>query len=237
MKVKRKIEEARALFAELLGSFFLTFVAIASAVVVATHPETGNIVKTAAPGLIVMALVYSIGSVSGAHINPVITVAFALRRAFPWQRVPAYIVAQIIGAITAAISVRLLFGSAAYDASLLSHINTPQALGMEILLTMILVTIVIGTATGNKIVGSNAGIAVGGTISLCIMLGETVSGPSMNPALSLGQLLIAGNLSHYWIFVVGPLIGAALAVTFNYISHGKSTEHEQATANGTQSLR
>jgi aquaporin Z len=227
------IQEARALVAECIGTFALTFTA-ASATVITTisHHEMDYVAKVTAPGLMVMAMIYTFGNVSGAHINPAVTLAFALRRAFSLLRVPGYILMQLLGAVVAALILHCLFGSVEHVGATLPHYGILQSVGMEIILTMFLVTVIIGTATGSKVVGPNAGIAVGGTIMLCGMIGSPVSGASMNPALSFGPSLVAGKLTTYRIYLISPMIGSLLAVLFSYMTHGKSTDHEQEAASG-----
>jgi aquaporin Z len=226
-------DELRSLFAEICGTFALTFVGVgAAAIALSAGSEIDFTARVAAPALMVMALVYSLGEISGMHINPVVTLAFAIRTALPWRRVPGYIVAQLAGAIIAAITLQYVLHGAEHLGAPLPHVDALHAVVMEAILTFFLVTVVIGTASGSKIVGSNAGIAVGGTVGLCAVLGAMVSGGSMNPALSFGSLLIAGRLDVLWIYIAGPTAGAVFAVTLNYLTHGKPTKHELETANG-----
>src|SRR5439155_17868098 len=160
-------DEARSVFAELLGTFALTFVAAGGIVIqeVSQH-EVSYEARVAAPGLVVLAMIYTLGNVSGAHINPAVTLAFALRGAFSWLRVPGYILAQLIGALLAAGVLRLLFGDAGHVGATIPHYGTLQSFVMEVILTTLLVTVIVGTATDHKVVGPNAGIAVGATIAL-----------------------------------------------------------------------
>lgn len=224
-------QEARALLAELSGTCALTFVAVGTATAAITsHDTVDYISRVAAPGLTVMAMVYTLGTLSGAHINPAVTIAFALHRAFAWWRVPGYIMAQLIGATIAALLVHIIMGS--IQGAPLPHGGLGQSLLLEIVLTVLLVTVIVGTATGSKIVGSNAGIAVGGTVALCGMLGATISGASMNPALSFGSLLVGGQLEVYWVYAVGAVVGTVIAVGFNYLTHGQRTPHELEAASG-----
>lgn len=222
--------EARALLAEFGGTFALTFVGIGTATAAITSGHEVDYISTAlAPGLTVMAMIYAIGSVSGAHINPAVTFAFALRKAFSWWRVPGYVAVQLLGAVCAAMLVRHIMGDVR---SPLPHGSYEQSFLMETVLAALLVTVIVGTATGSKIVGPNAGIAVGGTVALCGMVGATISGASMNPGLSFGGLLVDGRLDVYWIYLVGPVLGAAVAAGFNYLTHGPRTRHEHHAASG-----
>ncbi|HET6747344.1 MAG TPA: aquaporin [Candidatus Saccharimonadales bacterium] len=226
-------KEFRALVAELFGAFALTFAGVGIASLAhAPGSRVDFIAQVITPALMVMAVIYSLGRVSGAHINPAVTFAFAIRRAFEWRRVPGYIIVQLIGAVLAVLLLKMFLSNTSPIEAPLPDISLPLALGMEAILTLLLVTVIIGTATGSKIVGPNAGIAVGGTVALCSALGATTSGGSMNPALSFGALLVTGKLEMFWIYLVGPIIGASLAVLLNYLTHGKPTKHELTTASG-----
>ncbi|MHB2007254.1 MAG: MIP/aquaporin family protein, partial [Acidobacteriaceae bacterium] len=202
--------EWRRLFAETWGTFLLVVVAAGSGVVGAQSGGAISLgMKVVAPGLMVMAIIYFMGAVSGAHLNPAVTLAFALRRNFPWSRVPGYITAQIIGGIAAASFLRALFGIQG-----LLGATTPgpgvsdfTALAMEVLLTTGLVSTILGTAYGARNIGSNGALAVGGYISLAGLWAAPISGASMNPVRSFAPDLIRGDMSTTWIFVVGPVLG------------------------------
>ncbi len=225
-------KELSVLLAELFGTFALTFTAAGVTIVASLTNEVDHFAKVTAPGLMVMAMIYTLGDQSGAHINPVVTLAFALRRAFPWIRLPGYWFAQFIGAALAALLLHFLFGDIEHLGAAMPHSSAGQAFTMEIILTLFLLTVIIGTATEHKVVGPNAGISVGGTIVLCGILGSPISGASMNPAASFGPRLIGGEMQGYWIYLIGPIIGSALAVFFNGLTHGRPSEHERKTASG-----
>ncbi len=227
------LDKLRALLAELLGTFALTFVAAGGIVIAAiSQNEVSYAARVAAPGLLVMAMIYTLGDISGAHINPVVTLAFALRRAFPWTLVPAYWLVQFFGAILAAGLLRLLFGQVKDLGATLPHYGAIPAFVMELVLTWLLVLVIVGTATKSKLVGPNAGIAVGGTIILCGLFADPVSGASMNPARSLGPMIVSGKLDVAWVYVLAPALGSLLAVISTRLLHGESTAHEVDAATG-----
>jgi aquaporin Z len=175
-----------------------------------------------APGLMVMATILFMGKISGAHLNPAVSIAFALRREFPWRRVPGYIAAQLVGATFAAlflhavIHVSASFGSN-YPAAEYSAID---ALLMESVLTFGLVSVILGTASGAQNVGVLGAVGVGGYIVLAGLWGSPISGASMNPARTFGPNLVAADFTGYWVYVVGPVLGAACAVGLAWLLRG-----------------
>lgn len=223
----------RRLLAEALGTFALTLVAAGAVVVAAVNGGTpGFAAQVVAPGLLVMAMIYSIGEISGAHINPVVTLAFALRRDFPWHRVPGYWLSQIFGAVLAALLLDALFGPrAALGATLPRHGVVPS-LVLETVLTFLLVTVILATAANAKVVGPNAALAVGATVALDGLFAGPISGASMNPARSFGPALISGHLSTTWIYVLGPLLGSLLAVAVAWVLRGPTNSAAEAAATG-----
>lgn len=227
--------EWRRLLAELIGTFLLTLVAAGPATIsAATGQKISQPAAVVAPGLLVMALIYTMGDVSGTHINPVVTLAFAIRDDFPWKRVPGYWASQFLGAILAALVLRLLFGNVGKLGATVPNpgLGPIPALIMEIILTCLLVTVILGTAHDTRLVGHNAAIAVGATIALCGLFASPVSGASMNPARSLGPALISGNPHDVWIYFIGPLIGALIATAIAQALHGETTEDAKKAAGG-----
>ena len=227
--------EWRRLFAESWGTFLLVVVAAGAEVVGA---QSGGAItlsmKVIAPGIMVMAIIYFMGGVSGAHLNPAVTLAFAARRNFPWGRVPGYIGAQLVGGIAAAALLRAMFGTIG-----LLGATTPgrgvsdfKALIMEILLSTGLVSTILGTASGARNIGSNGALGVGGYIALSGLWAAPVSGASMNPVRSFAPDLIRGDLMTTWIYVVGPVLGGAIAVSFEWILKGKATAAGTLAARG-----
>jgi len=217
--------EGRRLFSELLGTFFLVLVAVGGGMVSARFG--GNAVpygaKVVAPALMVMAIILFMGTVSGAHLNPAVSIAFAARGDFPWKRVPAYIVTQFLGAILATLLLWALIGKQGSAGLTLpgSGISTTTAMLWELVLTAGLVSVILGTASGAQQIGPIAALGVGGYIALAGLWGSPVSGASMNPARSLGPALVKGDWTSWWAYLVGPIAGAAIAVGFAYVLRGR----------------
>lgn len=227
--------EWRRLFSEAWGTFLLVLVAAGGGVVAALPAGESLPLPSLvlAPGVMVMGIIYFMGTISGAHLNPAVTWAFALRGNFPWKRVPGYLAAQAVGAFAAAVVLEWAFGGIIHGATLPgTDIGDGQALLTEILCTLGLVSVILGTATGARNVGTNAALAVGGYIGLVVIWGAPISGASMNPMRSLAPAAVAGDLSAYWIYVVGPLVGATIAVTFEYLLRGAPTKGGADAAQG-----
>jgi aquaporin Z len=226
------------LFAELLGTFLLTLVAAGADVIgAATGRPADNLARYVAPALLVMAMIYTIGNVSGAHLNPVVTLAFSLRRDFPKGRVLGYWGAQMAGSLLAALFLLVVFGDRAHLGATIPNPRTGDgaALVTEIVLTALLVTVILGTAHNQRLVGHNAAFAVAGTIALAGLFAGPVSGASMNPARSFGPALLGGALGSYWIYLVGPVIGALLAAGMAWILRGSHSPAAVAAATGDES--
>jgi aquaporin Z len=227
--------EWRRVFAETWGTFLLVVVAAGADVIGALSGGSISLgMKVVAPGLMVMAIIYFMGAVSGAHLNPAVTLAFAVRRNFPWHRVPMYIVAQIAGGLLATSFLRLMFGTAG-----LLGATTPgpgvgdfKALAMEVMLTTGLVSTILGTASGARNIGSNGALAVGGYIALAGLWAAPISGASMNPVRSFAPDLLRGDLETSWIYILGPVIGALIAVGFERILKGSPTAAGALAAQG-----
>jgi aquaporin Z len=216
--------EWRRLFSELFGTFLLVTVGVGGAVVNARigGDVVPGPVRAVAPGLLVMAVILFMGAVSGAHLNPVVSVAFALRGNFPWRRVGPYIVAQFAGAVLATLLLVGLLGKHGSAGLTLPGpgISTATALAWEALLTTGLVSVILGTASGAQALGPIAALGVGSYIILAGLFGGPVSGASMNPARSLGPALVLGNWTSWWAYLVGPAIGALIAVGFAWVLRG-----------------
>ena len=225
-------EEWRRLVAELFGTFALVLFDPGSKVVASISGDMPPAAQALVPGLIVAALIYSIGQRSGAHVNPAVTFAFALRGVFPWWRVPGYVIVQLAGALAAAATLRALFGNEEHLGATLPQHATTVALAMEVLLTVMLVSVILGTSTQHRMVGPNAAIAVGATIIACNIFGKGESGASMNPARSLGPAIVSGATESWWVYVVGPLAGAAIAVALAFVIHGRQKADEAKAAKG-----
>jgi len=217
--------EGRRLFSELLGTFFLVLVAVGGGMVSARFG--GNAVpygaKVVAPALMVMGVILFMGTVSGAHLNPAVSIAFAARGDFPWKRVPAYIVAQFLGAILATLLLWAFLGKQGSAGLTLpgSGISTTTAMLWELVLTAGLVSVILGTASGAQQIGPIAALGVAAYIALAGLWGSPVSGASMNPARSLGPALVKGDWTSWWAYLVGPIVGGAIAVGFAYVLRGR----------------
>ncbi len=227
--------EWRRLFAEVLGTFLLVVVAAGAPVVDAvSHGQVPLDAQVVAPGLMVMAIIYFMGMVSGAHLNPAVTLSFAARGNFPWSRVPGYVVAQLIGAAAASLLLRALFGTVGQLGATLPGpgISTTTALVIEALLTLGLVSVILGTASGARNVGANAALAVGGYIALAGLWAAPISGASMNPARSFGPELLAGDWTSWWAYVAGPIAGGLLAVGIAWVLRGPPSPAADVAAQG-----
>lgn len=228
--------EWRRLFSEVLGTFFLVLVAAGGAVVNArSHGQVPLDARVVAPGLMVMAIIYFMGTVSGAHLNPVVTISFALRRNFPWRRVPAYVAAQFAGSLLAAAFLRASFG----NVGLLGATGPGAGMSagtvtlVEVVLTAGLVSVILGTASGARNIGANAALAVAGYIVLAGLWAAPITGASMNPARSLGPAIIGGHWTDWWAYVLGPIVGGVLAVGWAWILRGPPSEVASEAAQGS----
>jgi aquaporin Z len=216
--------EWRRLFSEFLGTFFLVLVGAGGAVVDASSDGAiGRAASVTAPGLVVLGIILYMGAVSGAHLNPAVTLSFALRGDFPWRRVPGYIVVQLVAASAAVLLLRVVFGDVGGLGATLpgQGFSDLQAVTVELLLTIGLVSTILGTASTAQNVGPLSAIAVGGYIVLAGLWSSPVSGASMNPARSFGPALISGDFASYWVYLVGPLLGGAIAVGVAFVLRGK----------------
>jgi len=215
--------EWRRLFAEVLGTFLLLLAGAGAGVVAAaTHIAIGRVAAVSAPGLTVLAVILFMGAVSGAHLNPVVSIAFALRGNFPWRRVPGYILAQLIGATLAVLFLLAMFGRVgSLGATLPGHgISDTQAALMELVLTAGLVSTILGTASKAQNLGPISAFGVAAYVILAGLWSSPVSGASMNPVRSFAPDLVRGDYAHLWVYLVGPLAGAVLAVGIAYILRG-----------------
>ena len=215
--------EFRRLFAEILGTFFLVLVAAGGSMVnVMSEGSIGSSALAVAPGLMVMAIILFMGNVSGAHLNPAVSISFAARGDFPWRRVPGYIMAQLVGSTLACLFLWSIFGKVGMFGATEPGVGIGdfQAMLIEIVLTLGLVSTILGTASEAQNVGPLSAIAVGGYIALAGLWAGPISGASMNPARSFGPDLLLFNFAHYWAYVVGPIIGGIVAVGFAYILRG-----------------
>ncbi|MGB6771213.1 MAG: aquaporin [Candidatus Dormiibacterota bacterium] len=226
-------QEWRRIFAEVLGTFMLVTVAAGAGVVSAvSHGSVGRTAEVVAPALMVMAVILSMGKVSGAHLNPVVSLAFAMRRDFPWRRVPAYVIAQLLGATLACVFLSVVLGQAGMLGATEpgAGISGGEATMIEALLTLGLVTTILGTASGAQNVGALSALAVAGYIALAGLWASPISGASMNPARSFGPELVILNFTNYWVYAIGPVVGMVVAVAIAYVLRGPGGQDPVAEA-------
>jgi aquaporin Z len=193
-----------------------------------------------APALMVAAIILFMGAVSGAHLNPAVSIAFALRGDFPWKRVPAYIVAQFVGAVLATLLLWALIGKQGSAGLTLpgQGISTGTAMVWELVLTTGLVSVILGTASGAQALGAIAAFGVASYIALAGLWGSAVSGASMNPARSLGPALVKGDWTSWWAYLIGPVAGGIIAVGIAWVLRGPGGDRTGTeAATGTLGVR
>jgi aquaporin Z len=214
----------RRLFSEALGTFLLVLAGAGGGVVNAvSHGAISLSARVTAPGLTVTAVILFMGAISGAHLNPAVSIAFAARGDFPWRRVPYYIIAQVVGATLACLFLLALFGKAGMLGATEPGpgISDWQAVIIEFVLTTGLVSTILGTASRAQNLGPISAFGVGAYIILAGLWSAPISGASMNPARSFGPDLVLLNFSHFWVYLVGPILGGLLAVGIAHILRGR----------------
>ena len=229
--------DLRRLFSELFGTFLLVLAGAGAAVVGAvSHGAISRPAAVAAPGLAVMAIILFMGAVSGAHLNPCVTLAFSLRGDFPWRRLPGYVLAQLAGASLACLFLWTLFGKVGALGATEPGVGIAdwKAMLIELVLTVGLVSTILGTASRAQNVGPLSAVGVGGYIVLSGLWSSPISGASMNTARTFGPDLVLGRFSHFWVYLVGPFAGAVLAVGFAWVLRGSGGDSGGiAAARGT----
>lgn len=207
------LTKMRNYVAEFIGTFALVFCGTGAIVI---NEQTGGVISHVGIaitfGLIVMSMIYSLGNISGAHLNPAVSVAFALAGRFPARQLPAYVASQLAGALLASATVKMLFPANHSLGATIPSGTDMQSLVLEFLLTFFLMLVIINVATGSKEQGMFAGLAIGSVVALEAMFAGPVCGASMNPARSLAPALVSGHTEHQWIYIAAPMAGAALAV-------------------------
>lgn len=202
---------ARAMLAEAIGTFSLVFIGCGAAMTdQISQGAVTHVGVSLAFGLVVMAMILATGHVSGAHLNPAVSVAFAAIGRFPWRQVPAYVATQCAAATAASALLYTSLGDAAQVGATIPSVAHTPALGLEVILTFLLMFVITAVATDDHAEGQLAAIAIGGTVALCALMGGPLTGASMNPARSLGPALMSGHLDILWLYVAGPLVGAVL---------------------------
>jgi MIP family channel proteins len=205
-------EDAARVAAEAAGTFALVFFGCGAIMVDAEGGRLGQVGVSAAFGLVVMAMVYAFGHVSGAHINPAVTLALAATRRFPWRLLPGYWTAQVAGAVTAALLLRASLGDVADLGATTPSGSDAQSFVWEVVMTAALLVVIAALATDARAPAVVAGVAIGGTIAAASLVGGPISGASLNPARSLGPALVSGSLGSLWIYLLAPLAGGILGV-------------------------
>lgn len=200
---------SRRALAELIGTFGLVFAGAGAITInIVTGGAIGHVGIGLTFGLIVMAMIYATGHVSGAHLNPAVTLGFCLARHFPLRQAPVYIAAQLAGGLLAALALRGMFGNVGTLGTTLPRGGAGQSLVLEFILTFFLMFVIMAVATDVRAVGQAAAIAIGGTVGLEALFAGPISGASMNPARSLAPALVSGTWDAQWLYVLGPVTGA-----------------------------
>ena len=225
--------EFRRMAGEAFGTFLLVLAAAGAPVADAlTAGGVGRVAEVTAPGLTVLVVILAFGANSGAHLNPVVSLAFAMRGDFPWRRLVGYIVAQTTGAVLASLAVLLLVGRHGSDGvtAPAAGLNDVQALSIEAVLTLGLVSVVLGAASGAQNIGALSAFAAGGYVILAGLWASPLTGASMNPARSLGPAIVAGSFDHLWVYIAGPVAGAVAAVGLAIAFRGRAGDPTAAKA-------
>ncbi|WP_435263143.1 MIP family channel protein [Tenacibaculum sp. nBUS_03] len=199
---------------ELIGTFSLVFCGTGAMTVneITGGADLTHVGVAITWGLIVMAMIYAFGEISGAHFNPAVTIAFAYAKKFSWKEVPKYILAQLLGALLASVILWVIFPDSEYYGATIPVLEPWRAFVLELLLTFFLMLTIINVSTGSKEVGVMAGIAIGGVVLLEAMFAEPMTKASMNPARSIAPAIVSGHIDHLWLYILAPILGALLAV-------------------------
>ena len=196
--------------AEMVGTFALVFAGCGAIMVEQAEGALGHMGVCAVFGLVVGAMIFATGHISGALFNPAVTIAFASLKRIPWRDVPAFIGGQVAAALLASLALLLLVGDRASMGATSFTIPTGQAFGVEVILTGFLMFVITAVATDRRAPGGHAAVAIGATVTLCALMGGPLTGASMNPARSLGPSIVAGSWQGLWLYLVAPTIGALI---------------------------
>ncbi len=219
----------RKCVAELLGTFALVFCGTGAIVVnQQTNGAVSHVGVAITFGFIVMAMIYTLGSISGAHFNPAVTIAFTLARRFELKQVLPFVISQLSGAILASLTLKYLFPSNETLGATLPAGTEMQSFVLELILSFFLMLVIVNVATGSKEQGMFAGLAIGSTVLLEAMFAGPVSGASMNPVRSISPAIVSGHLEHLWIYIVAPIAGASFAIPVFRILHPKNNLNENS---------
>jgi len=178
-------------------------------------------------GLIVMAMIYAFGEISGAHFNPAVSIAFAYAKKFSWKEVPKYIFFQVAGAFAASLLLMWLFPKSELLGATIPSVDVWRAFVLEVILTFFLMVVIINVSTGSKEIGMMAGIAIGSVVLLEALFAGPITNASMNPARSLAPNIVSGNIKGLWLYILAPIIGALLAVlSCKFVKHENCCDEE-----------
>jgi aquaporin NIP len=228
----------RVLVAEGIGTFALVFAGCGAIVVDAKTGALGHVGVAFSFGLVIMVMIYALGHISGAHLNPAVSLTFAVTRHFPWHRAGAYWCAQVLGALLAAALLRASLGEFAHDGATLPSGSQGQAFLWELLLTFFLMLVIMAVATDSRAVGEAAAIAIGGTVGLGALFGGPITGASMNPARSIGPAVVSGDQHALWLYILAPAAGAVLAgLTYQFLRGEQSLRSEMRVTELPDELR
>ncbi|XP_054803250.1 aquaporin NIP2-1-like [Prosopis cineraria] len=220
----------RKVLAEIIGTYLLVFVGSGAAALNAfDEQKISKLGASLAGGFIVIVMIYAIGHISGAHMNPAVSFAFAAVRHFPWKQVPLYVAAQLTGAVSASFTLRLILNPVTQLGTTSPSGSDVQALIMEIVATFTMMFVASAVSTDAKAVGELAGVAVGSSVFIAGILAGPISGGSMNPARTLGPAIASGSYRGLWVYLVGPVIGALLGA-WSYITIKETDESALATS-------
>jgi aquaporin NIP len=208
----------RLAVAEAIGTFALVFAGCGAIMVDAKTHALGHIGVAISFGLVIMVMIYAVGHISGAHLNPAVTFAFVFTRHFAPARAGVYLVAQLAGAFVAAIALRISLGNIAHVGATFPSGSQAQSFVWELIMTALLMFVILAVATDTRAVGEAAAIAIGATVGLDAMFGGPISGASMNPSRSIAPAFVSGDLHALWLYIAAPLAGAALgALAYQFI--------------------
>ena len=209
--------------AEFLGTYALVFAGTGAIIIdQETHGSITHVGVAITFGLIVMSMIYALGDISGAHLNPAVSIAFAVAKKFPVKELIPYIISQLSGAVAASFTLKYLFPDNQFLGATIPAGSDPQSFILEFILTFFLMLVIINVAIGSKEQGMFAGLAIGSAVALEAMFAGPICGASMNPARSLAPAVVAGRPEHLWIYLTAPVMGAACAIpTWNYLNNKK----------------
>jgi MIP family channel proteins len=223
----RQLPLARALVAEALGTFALVFAGCGAIMVDAKSGALGHLGIAISFGLVIMVMIYALGHVSGAHLNPAVTLSFAVARQFPRRLIVPYWAAQLAGALIGAAILRGSLGNLAEVGATFPSGSDGQAFLWEVVLSFFLVLVIMAVATDTRAVGEAAAIAIGATVGLDALFGGPITGASMNPARSLAPGIVSGDLHAIWIYLTAPVVGATLAALTYAFLRGDPISHRE----------